>query len=113
MGVIDLNRLHANGRPSRRQAKAVRFLKGPVPWPWLQQAMALPGKALALGLMVWFKCGLAGRQAVRFSLTWTAAEGIPKSTARRAIRALEQAGLVTVRPLPGRGLEVTIKDVGE
>ena len=42
----------------RRHRRADRFLKGPVPWPWLVRAMGLPGKALAVGLML--SIGLMG-----------------------------------------------------
>jgi hypothetical protein len=30
-----------------------RFLKGPVPMPWLATAARLPGKALAVGIALW------------------------------------------------------------
>jgi hypothetical protein len=97
-------------KPTRkfRPRRADRFLKGPVPWSWLLRAMQLPGKALALGLMLWFQCGLTGRWTIHFCLPRAAAEGIPITTARRAMRELERAGLVTIRRRPGRGLEVTL-----
>src|SRR3954462_12638028 len=75
-------------RPPRRD----RFLKGPVPWPWLARAIALPGKALAVGLVLWLRRGRAGRRTVQFCLARAAAEGIPTTTARRAVRDLEAAG---------------------
>src|SRR5262245_52827324 len=90
-----------------------RFLKGPVPWRWLLEAMALPGKALAVGLMLWQLRGMAGRDPVLFCLTRAAADGVPTTTARRAVRALEDARLVSVERRPGRGLEVTILDAPE
>jgi hypothetical protein len=87
-----------------------RFLKGPVPWHWLVRAMTLPGKALAVGLMLWLQRGLTGRRTVLFCLARAAADGIPTTTARRAIRELERVGLVAIRRKPGRGLDVTILD---
>src|SRR5438270_12196241 len=93
-----------------RPQRADRFLKGPVPWPWLARAMKLPGKALAVGLMLWLQRGLTGRRTVHFCLTGAAADGIPTTTARRAVRELEGAGLVAVRRKPGSGLEVTLLD---
>src|SRR5262249_22725018 len=57
----------AKKRPGRPH-KAHRFLKGPVPWPWLRRAMALPGKALAVGLMLWLQGGITGRRTVSFCL---------------------------------------------
>jgi hypothetical protein len=97
-------------RPQDSPRKKPRFLKGPVPWPWLLQAMKLPGKALAIGLMLWFRRGLTGRRTVHFCLGRAAADGIPTTTARRAMRELERAGLVTIERRPGRGLDVTIHD---
>lgn len=94
-------------RPPRSRRTA-RFLKGPISWSWLLSAMVLPGKALAVGLMVWLQHGITGRRTVTFCLSRAAADGIPTTTARRAIQALERAGLVSIRRRPGRGLEVTI-----
>jgi hypothetical protein len=96
-------------RPPRRR-KADRFLKGPVPWPWLVRAMALPGKALAVGLMLWREAGCRRQRTVYFSLARAVADGIPTATARRAVWQLERAGLVTVYRKPGHGLEVTLND---
>src|SRR4051794_19139255 len=93
--------------PKRRRGDRGRYLKGPVPWRWLARAMALRGKALAIGLMLWQLRGMARRDTVLFCLTRAEAEGIPTTTARRAIRALEGAGLVAVERRPGRGLVVT------
>ena len=72
--------------------------------------MRLPGKALAVGLMLWLQRGMSGRRTVLFCLARAAADGIPTTTARRAIRELERAGLVSIKRKPGRGLEVTILD---
>jgi hypothetical protein len=73
--------------------------------------MALPGKALAVGLILWLQRGITGRCTVLFCLARATAEGIPTTTARRAARELERAGLVAIHRKPGRGLEVTILDV--
>jgi hypothetical protein len=101
----------ADPKPRRlaRTRKPNRFLKGPVPWPWLVRAMRLPGKALAVGLMLWWQAGCCGQRTVYFSLTRAAANGIP-TTARRGLRQLEGAGLVTARRRPGHGLEVTLHE---
>jgi hypothetical protein len=92
----------------RRSRRPDRFLKGPVPWPWLLSAMVLPGKALAVGLMLWLQSGITGNRTLTFCLSRAAGDGIPMTTARRAMKALERAGLVSIRRMPGRGLEVTI-----
>jgi hypothetical protein len=99
----------ARKHPSRPR-QAGKFLKGPVPWHWLQRAMRLPGKALAVGLLLWLESGIKGRRTVHFCLARAVAEGIPTTTARRAMNALEAAGLVGVERKPGRGLDVKILD---
>jgi hypothetical protein len=73
--------------------------------------MDLPGKALAVGLILWRQRGITGKQTVLFCLTRAAADGIAATTARRAVRDLEKAGLVAIRRWPGRGLEVTLLPV--
>ena len=47
--------------PARRKGK---FLRGPVALDWLRRAAALPGKALAVGLALWFLRGAeSGRRS--------------------------------------------------
>jgi hypothetical protein len=93
---------------ARGSGQQGKFLKGPVSWSWLSRAMRLPGKSLAIGLMLWRESGCVKNRTVRFCLARAIDEGIPTTTARRAIRELERAGLVTICRKPGRGLEVTI-----
>src|SRR6516164_4298213 len=76
----------------RRSRRSDRFLKGPVPWPWLLSAMLLPGKALAVGLLLWSQSGITGNRTVTFRLSRAAGDGIPPTTARRAMKALEGRG---------------------
>jgi hypothetical protein len=83
------------------------FLRGPVPWPWLEIAARLPGKALALALCLWREAGRRRRRTVPLSLT-RAGLGVNEQAARRALRSLETAGLVEVLRRPGRGLEVSL-----
>jgi hypothetical protein len=85
-----------------------RFLKGPVPWPWISRANQLPGKALMLGLLLWHHKGLRKSNTFTFCLKRAVEESIPRSTARRALRHLQAAGLITIEHRPGRALIVTI-----
>jgi hypothetical protein len=72
--------------------------------------MRLPGKALALSLCLWWRVGRHRHRTVRLVLTRVGL-GVNKQAARRALRSLELAGLVTVERRPGQGLIVTILDV--
>ena len=52
-----------------RHNRGERFLKGPIPWRWLEVAARLPGRALAVALVLWHLIGLreAAAGTVRLS----------------------------------------------
>jgi hypothetical protein len=77
------------------------------PWPWVLAAGRLPGKALLVGLALW---RVRGRKKgpIGFSLSRLEKEGVPLSTARRALAALEAARLIVVERPPGQKLKVLI-----
>jgi hypothetical protein len=99
--------------PARRPTRPPRhrpgewFLRGPIPWPWLETAARLPGKALALALVLWREAGRHRNRTVKLCLS-RAGLGVSEQAGRRALRRLERAELVTVLRKTGRGLEVTI-----
>jgi hypothetical protein len=95
--------------PRHRPGEA--FLKGPIPWPWLVAAGRLPGRALQVALLLWREAGCRKSRAVPFCLSHGAELGVSVYGARRAIRHLGAAGLVSVRHSAGRGLEVTLLDL--
>jgi hypothetical protein len=107
--ATDLDALRS--RPAKkppRHRQGEPFLKGPIPWPWLQRAMLLPGKALHVAILLWKESGIRRNRTVRFNLSALAKIGIHPDTARRGLRALASAQLVTVTHHPGQALEVTL-----
>lgn len=107
--IADDTRIRTPARrkpPRPRQGE--KFLKGPIPWPWLQRAMSLPGKALHVGIRLWFEMGLARVGEVPVSLTGMQALGVSRFAAARGLRALEAAGLVSVNRHSGRKPVVTV-----
>jgi hypothetical protein len=108
---VDLDALRQ--RPSRkppRHRQGEKFLKGPIPWIWLERTLPLPGKALHVALLLWKEAGCRRSRTVRLCLSSDLPGGLNRQSARRGLRQLAGAGLVTVRPRPGRGLEVTLND---
>lgn len=114
---IDIFRAPAGGsspgmppvpRTPPRHRRGEPFLKGPIPWRWLETAMTLSGKALHIALILWREAGCTGTRTVRFKLSGAK---MNVSAARRGLQALDKAGLVTIRRPPGRALEVTLQDV--
>jgi hypothetical protein len=80
-----------------------------VPWSWVWAAGQLPGKALLVGLALWREAGRRkGNPTVPFGLSQVVKMGLPLNTARRGLKALETAGLVSIVRKPGRKPEVTI-----
>jgi hypothetical protein len=84
------------------------FLKGPIPWAWLQRATPLPGKALAVGLVLWFLKGLRRQNTVRLEPSKVRSLGLSRRQCYRGLEALEQAGLVAVQRQLGSAPTVTI-----
>jgi len=96
--------IHVDKRPPRHE-HGEKFLKGPLPWQWIEAAGALPGKALAVGLAVWQKAGVQNERTVPLNLSRL---GISRCTAQRALHALEMAKLVSVEHRAGRPPLVTL-----
>lgn len=115
MQDLNVEQLRITEKPSSphrrppRHGKGEKFLKGPIPWPWIETAARLPGKSpLAVGLILWHLAGCKCSRTVEFCLRRATALGMSWRTASRAIDLLERAGLVTTAARPGRCLEVTI-----
>ncbi len=64
------------------------FLKGPIPLPWITRASALTGKALHVGIALWFYSGLTKSKEIALNLTALQEWGIQRDTARRGLEAM-------------------------
>lgn len=98
-----------------RGKSAEAFLRGPIPLRWLRQAGGLPGKALHVGIAIWFLVGLRKSYVVALSLSAVARDfGIDRATTSRGLAQLARAGLVSVERHPGRKVTVrVVHAVGE
>lgn len=94
-------------RRDSKQRTSERFIRR-IPLDWALQATALPGQALAVGAMLWFRAGLSDCRTVRMPYRLLGQGGVSTHTARRALRALEAAGLVSVAKEPGKSPIVTL-----
>jgi hypothetical protein len=118
---LDPERLRLNPKPLTlalaqtrklpRHKRNEKFLKGPIPWAWLIAAASLPGKALHVGIHLWFWAGIKRNRTVRWSVSGIAAMGVTRSSAHRGLVGLEGAGLVSVVRHAGRKPLVTILEV--
>ena len=97
-------------RPRRRRGE--KFLKGPIPWPWLVLACRGPGKTLHVAMALWFLYGVSrDRAPVALTRQVLAEFRVSPRAAHRGLAALERAGLVAVVRHRGRLPRVTLLEV--
>jgi DNA-binding MarR family transcriptional regulator len=95
-------------KPPRHEG-GERFLKGPIPWAWLQRAANLPGHALHVGIYLWWLAGMKNTAAITVSVGTLDKElGVKRHTAGRALTSLSEAGLVHSDRRPGRKPRITL-----
>ena len=115
---VDKYRYGRSERPAHRASESKapyrklpgEFLRGPVPLYWLRRAAELPGKTLAVGVILWFKAGVTKNNQVKASSGMFQKLGIHRKAVYRGINNLEIAGLVSVVRHIGRASIVTIID---
>ncbi len=115
MPPIDVNRLRVSRsnvqsgkvQPPRHKS-GERFLKGPIPLPWLEEAARLPGKSLHAGVALWYAAGLTKSASVPLRNIAGLHFGLDRNAKYRALSWLEGAGLVRVERKVGRAPIVTI-----
>jgi len=77
-----------------------KFIAGPIDVAWLSQASKLGVTALWVGLALWFVRGLRGADSFLVSNLMMRDWGVLPDAKSRALRKLEQAGLIAIE---GRG----------
>jgi len=87
-----------------------KFLKGPIPLLWLAAAAKQPGRALHVGIAVWFLAGIKRNAVIALSSSILVSFGVNRHAVYRGLKALERAGLVSVVRKPGRLPQVTLLD---
>jgi hypothetical protein len=85
-----------------------KFLKGPVPWDWLEVAARLPAKCLVVGLCIWRLAGATRSETIKLSNKECEALGVSRYAKSRALKHLEAANLIKVEHHRGRFPRVTI-----
>jgi hypothetical protein len=99
--------------PSRRvesardRKKATHFIP-PVPLGWFDRACVLPGKALAVGLILWRLAKMQHTDTVTLTQAALKQHGLGRWVKYDALRSLERAGLVSVRRRDRKSPEVTL-----
>lgn len=90
------------------QRRASLFVRGPLPMEWFARAASLPGRALDVGLLVWFRVGCEKRDRVVLRPSVRELFRLNRHAQYRALQALEAAGLVEVSRKSGAAPTVTL-----
>jgi hypothetical protein len=102
-------RLQGGTRQGRRVSSIKgKFIAGPVDVSWVCQARRLGVTALFVGLALWHLKGLRKTDTFIVSNLMLQEWGILPDAKRRAIRALERAGLIKVERRGKRSPRVTL-----
>jgi len=94
-----------------RHQPGERFLRGPVPWAWLEAAARQPGKGLHVGVVLWQLVGMKRSACVTLNLSRLGTLGVSRYAASRGLKALRAARLVRFEKRPGRTTRVTVLNV--
>jgi hypothetical protein len=84
------------------------FLKGPVPLDWISAAAKLPGKALAVGIALWWLGGMSKGGEVKVTKTALNALNVSRDAYYDGLKRLEEANLITIIREPGKKAHVHI-----
>ena len=85
------------------------FIKGPIPLKWVMRANALPGKAGAVGLALWFLAGVKGTRSFKVTAEAVRVAACSRQAFSHGLNALEGADLIAVRRQPGARPEVMLR----
>ncbi|MDB3945439.1 hypothetical protein N9444_05970 [Gammaproteobacteria bacterium] len=91
-----------------RHKKGEHFLKGPAPLLWLAQAARCGGKALHVAIILWYRAGLQKSETIKVPGGTAKLFGLDRHAKTRGLKALEQAGLVSITRRQGCSPQVTL-----
>jgi len=108
--AIPTTRLAFNSRTGKHveKPKAVRFIRGPIPFDWMQKANALPGKAGAVSLALWFLRGVKSSTTFAVSAEAESLAACSRQAFARGLAALEAEGLILIQRKSGARPIITI-----
>lgn len=91
-----------------KQARVDRFIRGPIPFEWMQKANVLPGKAGAVGLTLWFLNGVKRSSTFAVTAEAEALAGCSRQAFARGLDALASINLIRIVRCPGARPRVTL-----
>jgi hypothetical protein len=90
------------------QGKKRRFIRGPIPARWIEQAARLPGRALHVAVLIRYLDGFEKTGTVKLRPSVRNLYGMDRFSCMRGLDQLESAGLISVLRKRGSSPVVTI-----
>ena len=84
------------------------FIKGPIPLDWLTSSARLPGRTLEVATAIRYLSGMQKSLTVKLSNKLMREFGVSRNAKQRAIKQMQDAGLIKVLQARGRSPIVTI-----
>ena len=109
-----INKVEVNEPKTQTPATVKRykkFIKGPLPLDWFIVAAGLPCGATQLALVLWYLSGLKKSTTVSLPNKPLQEMKIGRNSKRRALKALEDAGLIKVEQKKGSSPVVRILEI--
>lgn len=107
---IPEKRIRLDGNTGKWEDNPIKkkFLKGPIPLDWLTAAAQLPGKAINVGIALWWLDGMSKTGILKLTRQSQLALNISKDAERDGLRRLQRAGLIELTTRPGQRHNVRI-----
>ena len=87
------------------------FLHPQVPLAWVEMAAQLGTKALVVGILLQFRVLLSQKESVTLPKNFLAKFGISRSVKQRALKNLEDAGLIRVSQVTDHSSRITLMKI--
>jgi hypothetical protein len=94
---------------SRKQREAALFVKGPISLTWVCR-VDVARHALAIALAVKVVVDITGGEPVHMPQAVWQLLGLSRPTRKRALDALERAGVIKTARLPGQAIQIWLLD---
>jgi hypothetical protein len=88
-----------------------RFLRGPIPWNWLEKASLQHPKGLHVAINIWFLRAVTKRDVFSLSNKILREMGVSRQAKNESLKKFKEVGLVDLKQETGRSPVVTIKDI--
>lgn len=111
LGVVTDCNLSPNRVPPTPKPRPYRlFIKGPIPFDWLQRANGIGGSTGIVAVALWFHAGLHGSRRFKIDSRLDALCCLTRQTRDHILKRLEHRGLIKLFPKRGAYPTVEILD---